>query len=137
MFNFTIQRSLWSIYLEKGLFLQITIQIITKLLLLKILGYCICTMCYYTNASCFFGVFQNISSSDKGSLHVLFLFFAGVMFACSVLFLFCFHLYLTSSNKSTLGNFYINISWDTSFIFTWNCERNESPMFTGWSWSEN
>jgi len=46
-----------------------------------------------------------IPKTDMRNLHVVFLFFAGIMFAISLMTLFGYHIYLLANNRSTLGLF--------------------------------
>ena len=48
-------------------------------------------------------IFQSNIRKGSGEFHVLFLFFAAVMFAISLISLFSYHMYLTTVNRSTLG----------------------------------
>ena len=49
--------------------------------------------------------FQGGINKDMGKFHVLFLFFVAIMFGISLISLFGYHCYLTSRNRSTLGEF--------------------------------
>jgi hypothetical protein len=40
-----------------------------------------------------------------GRFHILFLFFVAIMFGVSLVSLFCYHCYLVSENRTTLGKF--------------------------------
>ena len=48
-------------------------------------------------------LFQGGINKDMGKFHVLFLFFVAIMFGISLISLFGYHCYLTSRNRSTLG----------------------------------
>lgn len=60
---------------------------------------------YFKHLWCYYFVLQNTLEGD-GKLHILFLFFVALMFFISLWSLFGYHLYLTGSNKTTLGKFY-------------------------------
>lgn len=48
---------------------------------------------------------QAESERSVGRFHVLFLFFVSLMFGISLISLFCYHIFLTVHNRSTLGRF--------------------------------
>ena len=54
-------------------------------------------------------LFQGGINKDMGKFHVLFLFFVAVMFGISLISLFGYHCYLTSRNRSTLGELLIAV----------------------------
>lgn len=65
---------------------------------------------------------QNTLDGD-GKLHILFLFFVALMFSISLWSLFGYHLYLTGSNKTTLGKllqFFLLLDLIFSYWFEWN-----------------
>lgn len=66
-----------------------------------------CTYVALTSLEYFILFWQDINSakSPGGRFHLLFLFFASVMFAISVSSLFFYHLYLSGKNRTTLESF--------------------------------
>jgi len=71
------------------------------------LGYALLYCLYIAGTSLqyFIEFWSGVGNSGLGNLHVLFLFFASIMFALSLLFLFGYHLHLVSKNRSTLESF--------------------------------
>ena len=58
-------------------------------------------LCYsYLHKICVY--FQG-SDRQMSNLHIVFVFFAGIMFSVSLSFLFIYHIYLVCVNRSTLG----------------------------------
>lgn len=60
-------------------------------------------VCQYYTVSCWQGRLEG-----NGRFHILFLFFVALMFAISLISLFCYHCYLVVHNRSTLGMY---VSW--------------------------
>ncbi|XP_064636682.1 palmitoyltransferase ZDHHC20-B-like isoform X3 [Lineus longissimus] len=71
------------------------------------LGYSFLYCIYVATSSLkyFIGFWTEGLNGDYGKFHILFLFFASVMFAISLISLFGYHLYLVSNNRSTLESF--------------------------------
>jgi palmitoyltransferase len=66
-------------------------------------------------------------TSPGGRFHLLFLFFASVMFAISVSSLFFYHLYLTGKNRTTLGKEKVFIIINSMFLI--ELESFRAPIF--------
>ncbi|CAF1595736.1 unnamed protein product [Adineta ricciae] len=71
------------------------------------------------------------AKSTGGKFHLLFLFFASVMFAISVSSLFFYHLYLTAKNRTTLESFRAPIFADgpQKEGFNLGCKQNFQEIF--------
>ncbi|CAF4932629.1 unnamed protein product, partial [Rotaria sp. Silwood1] len=73
----------------------------------------------------------NNSASPGGKFHLLFLFFASIMFAISVSSLFFYHLFLTGKNRTTLESFRAPIFSDgpQKDGFNIGCKQNFQEIF--------
>uniref|UniRef100_A0A914RCZ8 Palmitoyltransferase n=1 Tax=Parascaris equorum TaxID=6256 RepID=A0A914RCZ8_PAREQ len=70
-------------------------------------GLALCLFGFFTDMQYFIAFWKNELKQNEGfgRFHILFLFFVSGMFAVSLSCLFFYHLYLTSRNQSTIGNF--------------------------------
>jgi len=73
----------------------------------------------------------NNAAPPSGKFHLLFLFFASIMFAISVSSLFFYHLFLTAKNRTTLESFRAPIfaNGPQKEGFNLGCKRNYQEIF--------
>jgi hypothetical protein len=101
---------------------------------------CFCTYVALTSLEYFILFWQGITNVQKdtngaaatgGRFHLLFLFFASVMFAISVSSLFFYHLYLTAKNRTTLESFRAPIftNGPQKEAFNLGCKQNFQEIF--------
>ncbi|UJR07683.1 hypothetical protein I4U23_011969 [Adineta vaga] len=92
-----------------------------------------CSYVAATSMEYFIQFWQDINSakSPSGRFHLLFLFFASVMFAISVSSLFFYHLFLTGKNRTTLESFRAPIFADgpQKDGFNLGCKQNFQEIF--------
>jgi palmitoyltransferase len=99
------------------------------------LGYSLfyCIYVALTSLQYFVGFWTGIGEgrAPMTNLHIVFLFFAGVMFAISLISLFGYHCFLVSRNKSTLEAFQtpIFVSGPDKDGFNLGCQRNFVEVF--------
>ncbi|CAF1042365.1 unnamed protein product [Rotaria sordida] len=92
-----------------------------------------CTYVAATSLEYFILFWQDVNSSISpgGKFHLLFLFFAAIMFAISVSSLFFYHLYLTGKNRTTLESFRAPIfsNGPQKNGFNIGCKQNFQEIF--------
>jgi len=96
-------------------------------------AFAFCVYVALTSLEYFILFWQDINNakSPGGRFHLLFLFFASVMFAISVSSLFFYHLFLTGKNRTTLESFRAPVFADgpQKEGFNLGCRRNFHEIF--------